>query len=76
MFILLLYDLGDSNTGVWMLPGTARVMQWLPAQLVAKRLPQSVLSDILTKRLHKEAITGCNTIFFWQRQDCMLENFH
>ena len=69
MFILLLYDLGDSNTEVWMLPGTAKVMKWLPTHFVAEPLPQSVLSEILTKSLHAEAITGCITIFFWQKQD-------
>ena len=46
MFIVLLYPLGDSNTEVWMLPGTARVMEWLPAHLIAKRLPQSVQDAI------------------------------
>ena len=76
MFILLLYDLGDSNTEVWMLPGIARVMKWLPAHLVAEGLPQSVLSEILTKSLHTETITGCNTMFVWQRQDCMLKTVH
>ena len=33
-------------------------MKWLPAHLVAKRLPRSVLFDILTKNLHIEFITG------------------
>ena len=42
-----------------MLPGTARVMKWLPAHLAAKRLPQSVMADILTTNLHTEALTGC-----------------
>ena len=64
MFILLLYALEDSNTEVWMLAGTAIVVKWLPAHLVVKPLPQSELSNILTKSLHTEAITGCNTIFF------------
>ena len=76
MSILLLYDLGDSNTEVWMHSGTARVLKWIPAHLVAKRLPQSVLSGNLTKNLHTEAIAGCNTIFFGQRQDYMLETVH
>ena len=62
MFIVLLYHIADSNTEVWMLPGTSRVMKWLPANLAAKLLPQSVLSDILIKSLHTEAITGCNTL--------------
>ena len=52
-----------------MLPGTVRVLKLLPAHLVAKRLPQSVLSDIL-------ALTVYNTIFFWQRLEYMLENVH
>ena len=52
-----------------MLPETAIVMKWLPGHLVAEPLPQSVLSNILTKSLHTEAITGCNTIFFWPRQE-------
>ena len=56
-----------------MLPGTARAVKWLPAHLVAKR---TVLSNILIKSLHAEAITGCNTIFVWQRQDYMLETVH
>ena len=30
----------------------------VPAHLVAKRLPRSVLFDILTKNLHTESITG------------------
>ena len=59
-----------------MLPGSAGVMNWLLAHLFAKRFPQSVLPDILTKGLHTEAITGCNTIFFWRRQECMLENVY
>ena len=32
-----------------MLQGTAIVMKWLPVHLVAEPLPQSVLSNILTK---------------------------
>ena len=64
VFIFLLYHLRDSNNAVWMLPGTARIMKCLLAHLVAKLQPQSVLSDILTKSLHSEAPTGCNTIFF------------
>ena len=76
MFILLLYDLWDKYTEVRMLAETARVMKWLPANRVTKWLRQSVLPDILTKSLHTEAIKGCNTIFFLQRQDYMLETVH
>ena len=57
-----------------MLPGSAIVMECLPAHLAAEELPQSVFSDILTTILHTEASTGCNAIFFWQRQEYMLEN--
>ena len=58
MFILLLYHIWDSNIELWIQPGKTRVMKWLPAHLVAKRLPRSELFDILTKNLHKESITG------------------
>ena len=46
-----------------MLPETVIVMKWVPVHLVAEPLPQSVLSNILTKNLHKKDLTGCNTIF-------------
>ena len=59
-----------------MLPGTPRVIKWLHVHRAAKRLPQSVLSNILTKSLHTEAITGCNTIFYWYRQEYMLVNVY
>ena len=56
--------------------GTANVMECLTAYLAAEQLPQSVFSNILTKLLHTEALTGCNIIFVWQRQECMLEYVH
>ena len=53
---LYCFCISDINTEICMLPETDRVMKWFHVHLVAKRIPQSVLSDILTKSLHTEAI--------------------